>query len=188
MYSFCWPGGREDGLGITVVTGLVQDGPAQEALVDILPGDVLSKVTVRRRKRLEQSDKLADQEEFVQAKTEGLCYDETVTSILILPPVTDSYQETFQLVLKRIRQKPRVKVNLLYPPSQKENDTTIELFAGENLRMGMLLRGVKLSNPLAQGFDSKANDGMLLSCRWIAKTTWRIPRDFPLLNHKLCST
>ena len=46
-------GGREDGLGITVVSGLVEGGPAAGQGLDILPGDVLSKVAVRRRKRLE---------------------------------------------------------------------------------------------------------------------------------------
>ena len=64
-------GGRDDGLGITTVTGVVPGGPADEALVDIWAGDVIGKVAVRRRQRLQQTDKLSDQEEFVEAKTEG---------------------------------------------------------------------------------------------------------------------
>eukprot|EP00977_Amphora_coffeiformis_P001825 scaffold353_cov185-Amphora_coffeaeformis.AAC.53 len=147
-------GGREDGLGNTVVTGLVEGGPAADQDLNILPGDILSKVAIRRRKRL-QRDTLADQEEFVEAKTEGLCYDETVGSILSLPPLDEKFQEMYELTLKRIRRKPRVKVKLQYPPSQKEEDATIELFAGENLRMGMLIRGVKLNDPLAKRFDTK---------------------------------
>ena len=85
----------------------------------------------------------------------GLGYDETVDAILSLPPADERYQEIYQLTLKRIRRKPRVTVKLQYPPSQGEQDTTLELFAGENLRMGMLVRGVKLNDPLAQRFDTK---------------------------------
>jgi len=147
-------GGREDKLGITVVTGLVEGGPAADQDLNILPGDVLAKVAIRRRKRL-RGDSLSEQEEFVEATTEGLCYDETVKSILSLPPLDENYQEMYELTLKRIRRKPRIKVKLQYPPSQKEKDATIELFAGENLRMGMLIRGVKLNDPLAKRFDTK---------------------------------
>ena len=44
----------------------------------------------------------------------------------------------------------RVTVKMQYPrPSQNEHDATLELFAGENLRMGMLVRGVKLNDALA---------------------------------------
>jgi ferredoxin len=146
-------GGREDGLGITVVTGLVEGGPAEA--VDILPGDVIAKVNLlRRRKRKESSDGLADQEESMQLMTEGLGYDATVDALRGLPAADDLFEEVFQVQLKRIRRKPRIKVKLQYPPAQGE-DTTIELFAGENLRMGMLLRGVALNDALAQRFDAK---------------------------------
>jgi Na+-transporting NADH:ubiquinone oxidoreductase subunit NqrF len=47
-------------------------------------------------------------------------------------------------------------VTLKYPPSQDEKDSTLELFAGENLRLGMLVRGVKLNDPLARRFDTKS--------------------------------
>lgn len=163
-------GGRDDGLGITVVTGLVEGGPAQE--LDILPGDVIARVAVRRRKRLQDNKRLSEQEEFVEAKTEGLCYDDTVAAILNLPPADDKYQEIYELTLKRIRRKPRVTVKLQYPPSQNKQDTTIELFAGENLRMGMLLRGVKLNDPLAKRFDTKngGNCGANGLCRTCSVT------------------
>ena len=166
-------GGREDGLGITVVTGLVPDGPAAQVGVDVLPGDVLTKVAVRRTQRQTTKDApLADQEEVVQVNTEGLCYDATVDALSSLPPADDRYDETYQLTLKRIRRKPRVKVKLQYPPAQNEPDTTIELFAGENLRMGMLLRGVKLNDPLAQRFDTKngGNCGANGLCRTCSVT------------------
>ena len=45
-------------------------------------------------------------------------------------------------------------LTLQYPPSEGEPDTTLELFAGENLRRAMLTRGVKLNDPLSLRFDS----------------------------------
>lgn len=177
-------GGRPDGLGITVVTGLVEGGPADQATVpvDILPGDVLAKVAVVRRKRLQQRDVVSEQEEFVEAKTEGLCYDETVNAITgTLPSADERYQEMYKLTLNRIRRKPRVRVKLQYPKSQNEPDATIELFAGENLRMGMLLRGVKLNDPLAKRFDTKngGNCGANGLCRTCSVT---VQKGADLLN------
>jgi ferredoxin len=65
------------------------------------------------------------------------------------------FEDSYLLTIKRLRRKPKVKVNLQYPPSQNEPDAQIEMFAGENLRQGMLIRGVKLNDPLAQRFDTK---------------------------------
>jgi len=50
-----------------------------------------------------------------------------------------------------------VTIKLKYPPSQNEKDTSIELYAGENLRYGMLIRDVKLNDPLAKRFDTKSS-------------------------------
>ncbi|KAL7566752.1 hypothetical protein ACA910_017800 [Epithemia clementina (nom. ined.)] len=155
-------GGREDGLGITLVSGLVEGGPTQG--LDILPGDSISKITLlRRSRRTRTADKARESkaflEEFQEAipvRTECLGFDATVQAILSLPEYNDEqFEDTLAISLKRIRRKPRVHVKLQYPPSQKEKDTTIELFAGENLRMGMLIRGVKLNDPLAKRFDTK---------------------------------
>jgi hypothetical protein len=91
------------------------------------------------------------------AVTECLDWEATVAAIQGLPPLdSENYEEFFALTIKRLRRKPRVKVNLHYPPEQNEPDATIELFAGENLRYGMLVRGVKLNDPLAQRFDAKS--------------------------------
>jgi ferredoxin len=217
-------GGRDDGLGITVVTGLVPEGPAALAQLDVQAGDVLTRVAIRRKQRRRQEQQqqqqpqpqqqgnggerendsdnsnsisnnskndsttpttaaVLDQEEVVQVSTEGLCYDATVQALASLPPIeTNRYEEEmYHLTLKRIRRKPRVKINLQYPPSQKEKDTTIELFAGENLRMGMLLRGVKLNDPLAQRFDTKngGNCGANGLCRTCSVT---VQKGAELLN------
>jgi hypothetical protein len=90
----------------------------------------------------------------VSVRTDCLDYEGTVNAIRSLPEQVETDEEIV-LVLKRIRRKPKVKVNLQYPPSQGEKDVSIELFAGENLRMGMLVRGVKLNDPLAKRFDTK---------------------------------
>ena len=108
--------------------------------------------------------------EDFSAPTECLSYDGTVAAIQSLPPPNDDCIDTFQLTLKRIRRKPKVQVKLQYPPDQDEEDVTLELFAGENLRQGMLIRGVKLNDPLAKRFDTKNGGncgagGLCRTCR-----------------------
>jgi len=141
-------GGREDGLGITLVRGLVEGGVAEGS--DIVVGDMISQVSVVRRARGGNSEV----ESILSVPTECLDYEATVNGILSLPKHSGN-DEMLVLTLKRIRRKPKVQVKLVYPPSQKEEDATIELFAGENLRLGMLVRGVKLNDPLAKRFDTK---------------------------------
>ena len=151
-------GGREDGLGITVVTGLVPGGSAEFS--DLIPGDSITKVSLlRRQQQLDntKSSLLEEKQEEYSVRTECLSYDATVEAILSLPPPPEKnvQEDVFQLSVKRLRKRPRVDVKLMYPPEQKEPDTTIEMYAGENLRQGMLIRGVKLNDPLAQRFDTK---------------------------------
>eukprot|EP00560_Eucampia_antarctica_P008268 CAMPEP_0197824236 /NCGR_PEP_ID=MMETSP1437-20131217/1514_1 /TAXON_ID=49252 ORGANISM="Eucampia antarctica, Strain CCMP1452" /NCGR_SAMPLE_ID=MMETSP1437 /ASSEMBLY_ACC=CAM_ASM_001096 /LENGTH=335 /DNA_ID=CAMNT_0043423781 /DNA_START=48 /DNA_END=1055 /DNA_ORIENTATION=- len=151
-------GGRDDGLGITVVTDLVPGGAAEDS--DLLPGDSITKVSVLRMTRVTtvgNKNVLEEKEDLYTVQTECLSYDATVDAIGSLPPpVTDQFQDFVQLNLKRLRRRPKVTIKLRYPPDQNEPDTTIEMFAGENLRQGMLVRGVKLNDPLAQRFDTKS--------------------------------
>jgi ferredoxin len=159
-------GGREDGLGITVVSSVLAGGAAAAATatagMDILPGDSLGQVRIVRRTRVK--DVSEQVQEFI-AQTECLSYDATVEAIASLPPHStstsnsDDLEDTFLLEIKRLRRKPKVSIKLQYPPSQNEKDVTLELFAGENLRQGMLLRGVKLNDPLAKRFDTKPSGG-----------------------------
>jgi ferredoxin len=149
-------GGRDDGLGITVVDGLVEGGCAEGSGINF--GDSISMISLRK-KQIKSSNEddgdggLYDLEEIETLAVECFGYDKTVEAILSLPPA-ESDDEVIVLTLKRLRRKPKVIVNLRYPPSQGEPDTTIELFSGENLRRAMLTRGVKLNDPLSRRFDS----------------------------------
>jgi len=160
-------GGREDGLGITVVSELIEGGYVQSCIgidsADIMPGDSISSITVVRNKNTRTNTSTGDsvkigltnEEEIITAAIECLGYDASVDAILGLPPVI-SNSESMVINLRRVRRKPKVTVTLKYPPSQNEKDSTLELFAGENLRLGMLVRGVKLNDPLARRFDTKS--------------------------------
>lgn len=146
-------GGREDGLGITIVSGVVDGGPACNC--GLVPGDSIAKVAIRKRSN-ENTDS-NEIEEIASVTTECLGYDATVEAIGSLPPAPseeDDEEEVVVLTVKRLRRKPKVLINFQYPPDQGEKDITIELFAGENLRRAMLVRGVKLNDPLARRFDN----------------------------------
>ena len=144
-------GGREDNIGITLVSGIIEDGPA--AISGILPGDSIVKVTVVAKQQ-DMKSGLIDVETQYSVSTECLGYDATVSAILSLPPPLRD-DETIIVTVKRLRRKPKVRVKLQYPPSQNEPDTTLEIFSGEVLRQAMLVRGVKLNDPLAKRFDDK---------------------------------
>jgi ferredoxin len=146
-------GGRDDGLGITVVTALVKGGSAENS--GIIPGDSITEVSLIRRKS-QSGKQLIEQQQEWSVRTECFSYDATVDSILSLPPAKADFEDFFSLKLKRLRRKPKVKVVLQYPPEQNEPDMIIEMNAGENLRQGMLVRGVKLNDPLAKRFDTKS--------------------------------
>ncbi|GAX19209.1 hypothetical protein FisN_4Lh206 [Fistulifera solaris] len=146
-------GGRGDGLGITIVSE-VSGAAASAEGASILYGDSVAVVgLVRTAKKLSEGKAMV--EEYTIA-TECLDYEATVEAISSLPPANaEDFEDTWVLKVKRIRRKPKISVRLLYPPSQNEEDVTLELFAGENLRQGMLVRGVKLNDPLAKRFDTK---------------------------------
>jgi ferredoxin len=147
-------GGRSDGIGITIITGLVEGGSAEGS--SIYPGDCISSVSLIRRQKSKMNGKIVSEkeEQFVVA-TECMDFLTTVEAIKSLPEAKDGFEDSFVLKVNRLRRKPRVKVNLQYPPEQNEKDAVIEMYAGENLRQGMLIRGVKLNDPLAQRFDTK---------------------------------
>jgi ferredoxin len=141
-------GGRGDGVGITIVENLVQGGNAEASTVGkgsdnlLVSGDAIVALQL-----LEDTSK----EPLGEAvSVEALDYDGTVNGILQLP--TD--WQNIRLTLKRLRRKPKVQVKLQYPPEMNEEDMTLELFAGENLRRAMLTRGVKLNDKFSRRFDS----------------------------------
>ena len=135
-------GGREDGLGITVAAGLVEGGASDGS--GILVGDCISSIAIETS---------STEETLAAVSTECLGYDATVDTILSLP-AAQSDDEVFVLSVKRLRRKPRVNVKIQYPPGMGEQDISLELFSGENLRRAMLTRGVKLNDPMARRFDS----------------------------------
>lgn len=135
-------GGRDDGLGITVVSGLVEGGASDGS--GILAGDCISAISIQESRSKETIAALA---------TECLGYDATVDAILSLPAAQSS-DEIFVLSMKRLRRKPRINLTIQYPPYLNESDITLELFSGENLRRAMLTRGVKLNDALSRRFDS----------------------------------
>lgn len=162
-------GGRADGVGITVVENVLVGGAAEHS--GILPGDSIIKIEVQKvttgqwqstqqQEATPQSSALNVEEsnEMISVETECLGYDKTVEAIQSLPPLSDqtsnSIQETLVLTVKRLRRKPKVLLKLQYPPNMREDDITLELFAGENLRRAMLVRGVKLNDALSARFDS----------------------------------
>jgi ferredoxin len=135
-------GGREDGLGITVVSGLVEGGASHGS--GILAGDSISAIMIQQG---------TSKETIAAVATECLGYDATVDAILSLPAARSS-DEMFVLSVKRLRRKPRVNLTIQFPPHLNESDVTLELFSGENLRRAMLTRGVKLNDALSRRFDS----------------------------------
>lgn len=146
-------GGRNDGVGITLVSGLLEDGPAEFS--GLMPGDSIVEVSLVRKTQ-NKSQAFYEQEQIFSVRTECLSYDATVAAILSLPECEDNCTDSFLVKVKRLRRRAKVRVKLQYPPEQKKPDEFIELRAGENLRQGMLVRGVKLNDPLAQRFDTKS--------------------------------
>jgi ferredoxin len=179
-------GGREDGRGITVIETVVPGGPMDG--VGLLPGDTLVDITVEStttstttgtNTSIRQAAESAVSVDSVEL--ECLCFDATVAAIRSLPPprgaatAAATHQETMIVSVKRLRRRPKVKVNLQYPSDNNDNNTdekkteTLELFCGENLRRALLVRGVKLNDPLARRFDSGGSgdcgaDGTCATC------------------------
>lgn len=134
-------GGREDGLGITIVSGIVPGGCSDGS--DIIEGDSIENIQV-----FDSTGK-----EMASVSTECLGYDKTVEVLRTLPTAENDF-ETIILSLRRLRRKPKVNVTIQYPPEMCEKDITLELFSGENLRRSMLVKGIKLNDALARRFDS----------------------------------
>ncbi|KAL7554881.1 hypothetical protein ACHAWF_018427 [Thalassiosira exigua] len=155
-------GGREDGIGITVIEEIVEGGNADGT--GLAPGDSISAASLTK---IVEGGANA-REERTDASAECLGYDATVAALGSLPPPASSSEEV-ALTVKRLRRQPRVRVTLRYPPATGAPDATLELFAGENLRRAMLTRGIKLNDKLAERFDSGGtgdcgSDGTCATC------------------------
>ncbi|KAL7522033.1 hypothetical protein ACHAWX_006728 [Stephanocyclus meneghinianus] len=159
-------GGREDGLGIVIVKGLVPGGNSDKACSDantqgqserIMYGDsiVTADLILRRR----GSGTNEEQTDVKSIETECLGYDSMVNQLVgLLEPLKDPVaikSGAVILTLKRLRRRPKINIQLYYPPTQNLPPATITLQPGDNLRMAMLQRGIKLNDPLAQRYDGK---------------------------------
>ena len=169
-------GGRDDGFGIVIVEEIVEGGAADGS--GLLPGDSLVKVELQRSRKTTNDKYNSDDTTPPDSTTAGLTplevketmesfcielecfgYDKTVEALQLLPaPLEDDsailVDETLIVTVKRLRRKPKVQVTLQYPPAMNEPDVSLELFAGENFRRALLVRGTKLNDPLAKRFDS----------------------------------
>jgi ferredoxin len=141
-------GGREDGVGITLIEEVIQGGNAEQS--GIIAGDSIIGLTLTQNT---SSSSMNVDEETIRVSTECLAYDPTIEALTSLPPAS-SPEEKIIVTVKRIRRQPKISLKLQYPPELEEPDNTIELFAGENLRRALLTRGIKLNDPLAERFDS----------------------------------
>jgi ferredoxin len=183
-------GGREDGLGIVIVKDLVPGGNAERALNEIdghqsretiMYGDSISSAELILRRVGSISE---DQTDVLSARTECLGYDATVevlgnlfSSLRDEDGDNNIKEATMILKLRRLRRRPQIHVKLYYPPSQDLPPETIKLQLGDNLRMAMLQKGVKLNDPLAQRYDGKptgsGNCGSGGLCRTCAVSVMR---------------
>ena len=108
---------------------------------------------------------------------------------MLLLPNDDNYDEYYIITVQRIRRKPKVVIKLQYPPGVAIESSSsslllpesIELTAGENLRQGLLVRGISVNDPYAKRFDTKfsGNCGAGGLCR---TCTVAIIRGADLLN------
>lgn len=160
-------GGREDGLGITIVTGLVPGGNAEKA-VAMTMGEQLD----NDQETIMYGDTIVSAEMILQQRgsantdirsitTECLGYDSTIDALVgMLSSLDNTIQEaSIVLTLKRLRRRPNLFVKIYYPPEQDLPPETIQLQAGDNLRMALLQKGIKLNDPLAQRYDGKSYSG-----------------------------
>lgn len=160
-------GGRDDGLGITIVNGLVPGGNAERALATsermekdeptIMYGDAIIGAELILQRAGGKTD-------VITAKTECLGYESTVAALVDMLGQIHSgdggiREASVVLTLKRLLRRPEIRVKVQYPPSQGLESETLRLNPGDNLRLAMLQRGVKLNDPLARRYDGKESGG-----------------------------
>ena len=95
-------GGRDDGVGITIIEEVLDDG--NSAGSGIIAGDSIVALSITKTKNDGTMNVI---EERVGVSTECLGYDATIDAITSLPPLTSSDDE-ITLTVKRIRKQPKV--------------------------------------------------------------------------------
>jgi hypothetical protein len=130
-------GGRDDDYGLTIVSGV--SGNAEKA--GIIPGDSIMGVEINKVSLKDGSNtKVEESREMFDCECKN--FDTTIGLLGSFPPEIES----LVLNIKRIRRWPKVKVVVQYPPIQcadgVDNEETLELFAGENLKRALQTRGI----------------------------------------------
>eukprot|EP00584_Thalassiosira_punctigera_P009818 CAMPEP_0172532926 /NCGR_PEP_ID=MMETSP1067-20121228/5796_1 /TAXON_ID=265564 ORGANISM="Thalassiosira punctigera, Strain Tpunct2005C2" /NCGR_SAMPLE_ID=MMETSP1067 /ASSEMBLY_ACC=CAM_ASM_000444 /LENGTH=327 /DNA_ID=CAMNT_0013317489 /DNA_START=106 /DNA_END=1089 /DNA_ORIENTATION=+ len=135
-------GGRDDGIGITIVSAVTEGGNAEAA--GILPGDSVASVTVYET----ETNGLAEETRSRARDCEARDFDGTMDALANFPG--DDASALF-LDVKRMRRWPKVTVQVSYPPSQCAEGfdpvKNLEFFAGENLKRALQNRGIVLDDP-----------------------------------------
>lgn len=158
-------GGREDGLGIVVVNGLVPGGNAEKAVAGSARVEVEDRETIMCGDTIIAAELVlqrGDATDIRSIKTECLDYDSTVEALVGMLAALDGgdvREASVVVTLKRLRRRPNLRVKLHYPPEQNLPSETLQVAAGDNLRTALLQRGVKLNDPLAQRYDGKSYSG-----------------------------
>ena len=151
-------GGRVDGIGITIVSGVTKGGNAEQA--GILPGDSIVGVTVfdttissgstssSSGSAASSGQGIVEETKSRQIGCECRDFDSTIDALTFFP--VEDY-DTLVLDIKRIRRWPKIQVKVEYPPSQcaegVDNVKELELFGGENLKRALLTRGIVMDDP-----------------------------------------
>lgn len=139
-------GGREDGVGITIVSAVTKGGNAEKA--GIIPGDSIAGVSVEEYSQMGTSGSGLVQETSVKSvNVECRDFDNTIDALANFP---GDAKEVI-LDIKRIRRWPKLDVTVEYPPSQCADGFNpvrkIEFYAGENLKRALQNRGIVLDDP-----------------------------------------
>lgn len=157
-------GGRDDGIGITIVQAVTAGGNAEKA--GIIAGDSIAAVSVYETTTSASSDGIGVEEETKKRVTGCECrdFDSTIDALVNFPAEDN---EKLYLDLRRIRRWPKVQVKVEYPPSQcaegVDNVKMIELFAGENLKRALQNRGIILDDPGNVKCDYCGSNGCYVS-------------------------
>ena len=142
-------GGRDDGIGITIVSAVTKGGNAEKA--GILPGDSISAVTVYETETGNNGESsglaLVEETNSRVCVTECRDFDNTIDALSNFP----GDNAELYLDVKRIRRWPKIKARVEYPASQCAEGfdpvKNIEFFAGENLKRALQNRGIVLDDP-----------------------------------------
>jgi len=142
-------GGRDDGIGITIVSAVTEGGNAEKA--GILPGDSIASITVYEKAGAATSGSFSGLVEETTSRVrdcEARDFDGTIDSLANFP---GDDADTVYLGVKRIRRWPKIQVTVEYPASQCAEGfdpvRKLEFFAGENLQRALQNRGIVLDDP-----------------------------------------